>query len=116
MGLRMLESDHWYHKFASALGFPKFVKVPYGKGLRTSESGHWLRDNFVLSRALGRAPVKKTCTSGLFWRPASNNMAPSIFGRTTLAIHRYSRFRHADDPSKNSISPACDEWVSTFYI
>ena len=31
--------------------------------------------------------------SGLFWRPASLNMDQSIFGRTTLAIHRYSRFR-----------------------
>src|ERR1700761_1565756 len=68
----------------------------------------------MLLRARAMAAVKKSCPSGLFWGPASNNIPPSIFGRTTLAIHRYSRFRHADDPSKNSISPARDEWVSTF--
>ena len=37
--------------------------------------------------------IKKSCTSGLFWGLLWNNMTTSIFGRTTLAIHRYSRFR-----------------------
>ena len=37
--------------------------------------------------------IKKSCTSGLFWGLLSHNIALSIFGRTTLAIHRYSRFR-----------------------
>ena len=36
---------------------------------------------------------QKSRASGLFWGSASLNMHQSIFGRTTLAIHRYSRFR-----------------------
>ena len=36
---------------------------------------------------------QKSCTSGLFWGLLWNNITISIFGRTTLAIHRYSRFR-----------------------
>ena len=45
-----------------------------------------------LQRAIPGA-IKKSCTSGLFWGLLCNNMTLSIFGRTTLAIHRYSRFR-----------------------
>jgi NAD(P)-dependent dehydrogenase (short-subunit alcohol dehydrogenase family) len=37
--------------------------------------------------------IKKSRSSALFWGLLWNNMRISIFGRTTLAIHRYSRFR-----------------------
>jgi hypothetical protein len=55
-------------------------------------------DEIISLRGFPAAPcesrqIKKSCTSGLFWGLASHNMASSIFGRTTLAIHRYSRFR-----------------------
>ena len=39
------------------------------------------------ARSKNRAP--QDCFGALLW----NNMTLSIFGRTTLAIHRYSRFR-----------------------
>ena len=41
--------------------------------------------------ALGRD--QKIAPSGLFEALLWNNMTLSIFGRTTLAIHRYSRFK-----------------------
>ena len=53
------------------------------------------RDRIMSARGF-QAPagaVQKSRPSGLFWGSASHNMLQSIFGRTTLAIHRYSRFR-----------------------
>ena len=58
---------------------------------------------------------KKSRTSGLFEALLWNNMRLSIFGRTTLLTTGTAGL-DADDPSKNSISPACESGLSYRYI
>jgi hypothetical protein len=77
-----IEKRHWNHKFASAHNFLKFVKVRVvmAHDLRkVALIRKPRRDNFMLSRVGNRPAVKKSRTSGLFWRPASNNMTPIDF-------------------------------------